>query len=319
MAATLSIIAGGNVDREYEHPCGLLVTLGRSRTNDVLVRDPKASRSHALVRCLGDGNYYLIDMGSANGTFVNERRVVVPHALSPKDKIRIGDHVLEFRSDETIPEVELDEDDLAETQSTMLTFGSVVHKITVLVSDIRGYTSLSEQMNVSRLADMLGRWFAVASEIVELNRGVVDKFLGDAVMVRWLTEHMEPEETVIAALKTAHELNQAAAQFNTDFPDLPLPLRIGVGINTGQAVVGTLGSVRGRDYTAVGDAVNLAFRFENATKELNTDVVLGPDSYELLPNTIWKKGLCSVSVKGKEKPITVCALSFSDLAIIVPD
>ena len=319
MAATptLNIISGINIDREYEYPCGLLVTIGRSRTNDILLSDPKVSRSHALVRCLGDGNYYLIDMGSTNGTFVNKKRVVTPQPLAPSDKIHIGDHVLEFRSKDDFLDSELKEEDLDETQSTVVSFGSVIHQITVLVTDIRGYTSLSELMPVNRLADMLGKWFGVVSEIVEQNQGVIDKFIGDAVMVRWLTEYMEPEEIVVAALKTAYALNKASNQFNLQFPNLPHPLRIGVGINTGQAVVGTLGSVR--DYTAIGDAVNLAFRFETCTKELNTDVVLGPDSYKLLPDTAWKKGCCSVFVKGKEQPITVCALSFADLAGVVPE
>jgi adenylate cyclase len=70
----------------------------------------------------------------------------------------------------------------------------------------------------------------------------------------------------------------------------------------------------GRDFTVLGDAVNLAFRFEKATKVLQRDLVIGPDSYQYLPQEIWAKHLVAVSVKGKDKPVTICALTFEDLA-----
>ncbi|OGV63354.1 MAG: hypothetical protein A3K18_04510 [Lentisphaerae bacterium RIFOXYA12_64_32] len=299
--------------------CGAMLTIGRSRTNDVLLHDSKVSRTHALIRCLGDGNYYLTDAGSANGTFVNDARIVVPRALVNADRIRVGDHIMEFMTDQEAPVEESDEEETGETKSTLLTFGSVVHRITVLVSDIRGYTLMSEKMPVHRLADMLGRWFGSCSEIVARHGGVVDKFIGDAVMVRWLSDAADNDETVLLALRTAHAMNLASQQFNAEFPDLPGLFRIGVGINTGQAVVGSLGSVHGRDYTAVGDAVNLAFRLESSTKELRTDVVLGPDSYKRLPKAVWEQNLRSIAVKGKEKPVTVCTFSFDHLAIVVPE
>ena len=80
-------------------------------------------------------------------------------------------------------------------------------------------------------------------------------------------------------------------------------------VGSGQHVMGA-----GRDYTALGDAVNLAFRLESASKDLNTDVVVGPDSYKLLSSEIWVNNLKSVTVKGKEKPVTACALTFKELA-----
>lgn len=83
-----------------------------------------------------------------------------------------------------------------------------------------------------------------------------------------------------------------------------------MGINTGRAVLGNVGGSIGRDYTAIGDAVNMAFRIEAATRTLNTDIVLGKDSYKHLPESVWKGKTHKINVKGKSTEIDVCALNF---------
>lgn len=300
-------------DGEREYSCGGTVTIGRLDTNDIALSDPKVSRNHALLRSLGDGKYYLMDTGSANGSFVNGKRVVVPLALNDADEIKIGDHVLIFHHEPDSVDISAQEDPATQT---VLAVGNVVQRITVLVIDIRNYTPLSEQIPVSLLATVLGCWFSAANEIVEKNDGVVDKYIGDAVMVRWVMDRRDPDraKSVKAALTTAHDMNLASETVSKDFPDLPYPLKIGAGINTGQAALSSTDASGRRDFTALGDSVNLAFRLESATKTLNTDVVLGPDSYKHLPNDVWENNLQSITVKGKEKPITVCALTFEQAA-----
>ena len=308
MSATLQIQSAGE---EAVYACGKVTTLGRVETNDVVLPDPKVSRSHALLRILGDGRYYLIDLGSANGTLVNGKRIVAPVMLNDGDEITLGEHVLAFGFQ---PEsVDINDSD-AMAKRTILSVGHVEQRATILVMDIRNFTPLSEQVSPSFLAAVVGCWFRVAGEVTDKNGGEVDKYTGDGAMIRWRTDIRTKDTSVMAALTTAHEMNQATAAISKDFPDLPSPLRIGAGVNTGQAALGRVGSGTGRDYTALGDAVNLAFRFEEATKALNKDIVIGPDACKYLPEDLWQGRQEPVLVKGKDKPIPVCALTFEELA-----
>ena len=303
-------------DDPVDHVCGPLLTMGRGSNNDVHLSDPTASRNHALIRRLGDGNYYLVDMGSSNGTFVNGQRIVTPHALEDADQIQIGDCLIVFMRE--TGSVSSDEFKADSGESTTVNFGATLHRITVLVTDIRGFSEISEQMPARRLAELLGQWFARIAETVQIQQGVIDKFIGDAVMVRWLVEARAAGETVMAALRTAMAMDVASRSLQEEFPDLPGPLRVGVGINTGEAVVGTVGTAQAGDYTAVGDSVNLAFALESSTKKLGSDVVLGQESYALLPPGVYEDHLKTISVKGKKGRVTVCSLTFEELAALLP-
>jgi len=318
MSATLKINENGEIT---EFNCDQLATIGRSKACDIRVTDPKASRSHAIVRLLGDGRYYIVDMGSANGTMLNDKRVVIPSALSNNDQIRLGKAILVFTQEESKAEIST-EDTLDLDPVTRLTTGAEFKHITILVSDIRNYTSMSEKMPVDKLAKLLAAWFRQVGRIVDGNGGTVDKYIGDAVMVRWLTSEDKTDTSaipsVIPALKTAHELNKATHDLNSRFTDLPYPIKIGVGINSGEAVLGNVGGDNRRDYTALGDSVNLAFRLESSSKSLQTDIVIGPDSYKQLDESVWSNRLQSIKVKGKEDAISVCTLSFDDLDSTIP-
>ncbi len=138
----------------------------------------------------------------------------------------------------------------------------------MLVADIRDYSSISEQLPMDLLAKLLGEWFRSVNDVIETNEGGVDKFIGDAVMACWLINGKNPEKDVRNTLKAAYELHVATELINQSYPQLQKPLQIGVGINTGEAIVGDVGSGRLQDYTVLGDSVNLAFRLEKATKEL---------------------------------------------------
>jgi len=114
-------------------------------------------------------------------------------------------------------------------------------------------------------------------------------------------------------LKAAYELYVVTELINQSYPQLQKPLQIGVGINTGEAMVGDLGSGRLQDYTVLGDSVNLAFRLEKASKELKTDLVISANSFSYLPRHFWDNRLSSISVKGKDEPVRVCMLKFPEL------
>lgn len=298
--------------------CGELVTIGRSEKNDVTLNHSTVSRSHVLLRRLGDGKYYVMDMGSMNGTFVNDKRVVVPAALNEGDTIRIGGFTLHVHLIEE-PSEEAADLDSSDGESTMYANDHMLRELTILVVDVRDYTPMSEEIPAVLLASVMGSWFRSANEVVARNAGVVDKFIGDAVMVRWMTGDggLTTKDCVMAALRTALEIEQASEAVNTEFPELPKPLRVGAGINTGRAILGNVGANSRRDYTALGDAVNAAFRFEKATKTLKRDLVAGPKSYKHFRSVIDESCLREVTVKGKGKPIPVCALTYEELARIL--
>ncbi len=317
MPASVKVTLSG---QEMEFPCGMLETIGRVDTNDIPVPDPRISRSHAVIRYLGDCKYYIMDVGSANGTFLNGQRVVIPAALNDGDKIGVGDHELIFHQEMEPEEQRVDDPNALDATPTIVTNKRQVQLITILVADIRGYTVMAEEIPVNTLANILGKWFKTVSEIVEKNGGMIDKLIGDAVMVRWQTTKEEMRDSVVSALKTAWGLYAASLDLTDEFThELPYPLKIGVGINTGRAMLGNVGASNLRDYTAVGDAVNLAFRFETASKQLEKDVVIGPDSYDQVKEIVVPERKQSVTVKGKVRPIDICALSFEELGEVIEE
>jgi adenylate cyclase len=294
------------IARDGEHAeisCRAVMTLGRDKNSDITINDPQASRNHAVLRLLGADDYYLIDSGSANGSFVNERRIATPVKLNDGDKVRIGSAELVFHQekDQTRREEPGQE-------ATLVMASLSIKQITILVSDIRGFTTLSEEVPINTLSKLMSEWFRLVSDGVAQLNGDIDKFIGDCVYARW-EAGADPADSVYAALRAAQRIHEITRQLNGAYPELPRPLQIGVGINTGAAAVGV-----GRDNTAIGDAVNTTFRLESSSKELHTDVVLGESAYRLLPPQWWSGRTRRVTVKGKKDPVEVCAITFDQLA-----
>jgi adenylate cyclase len=302
-------------EEEKEIPCAPLLTIGRVPPNDIVVHHPKVSRNHALIRMLQPGDYYVFDTGSTNGTLLNGKRVVTPTLLANGDVITIEDTTLTYQALEAVA-ADDDADEATCAQMTMASsMADLTSEITILVCDIRSYTYLSEKMPTKDLAQMIAKWFKMATEVIEGHAGTIDKFIGDAVMVRWTINNKDVKESVTQALKVAKELNEMSLQINQLFATtLPIPFRVGVGINTGAAALGSLGGAGYREFTALGDAVNMAFRFESETRNLNKDVVVGIDSCTHLPKEIWEKAMIPVTVKGKTEPVAVWPLTFAELA-----
>lgn len=306
-------------DEERDIACLSLMTVGRTPPNDIVVPHPKVSRSHAIIRMLKEGEYYLVDVGSTNGTFLNGRRVVTPVQLKNGDAIAVEDCVLTFL-DRVAPEPrELDpEEEEAQLTVTMSSLDIEMVEITFLVCDIRNYTPISESMPPNELAALMARWFKQATAVIESCSGTIDKFIGDAVLVRWpIRAGQDVRRSVVSALTVAKRLNEVCAQVSAQYTRLPFPFRVGVGINTGKAVLGSIGGSGYREYTAIGDAVNMAFRFESESKALGKDIVIGADSYTHLPQTLWEGALQTVTVKGKSEPASVWALGFGEVGAVL--
>lgn len=280
------------------------MTIGRDKKNHVVLPDPLVSRNHAIIQLLGADDFYLIDSGSANGCHLNGKRIATPVMLNNGDHIAIGSTMIQYHQ---VKEQQPEEEHGMEDETTVVVNNMDIKQITILVSDIRGFTSLSEEIPIKTLTRIMSDWFRLISECVQAHNGIVDKFIGDCVYARWESGRDE-EAAIIQTLRTALAIHNITNSLNDQHTSLPRPLTIGVGINTGQAAVGV-----GLDNTAIGDAVNLAFRLESASKGLNTDLVLSESSYRYLPTAVWQGQTKEISVKGKKAPIQVLGLDFSTL------
>lgn len=284
-------------------PCKAVLTLGRDKNSDIVIIDLLASRNHAMIRRLGHSDYYLIDSGSSNGSFVNSHRVAIPRLLKTGDRIQIGGSELVFEQEHK----QEDRMDTISMEETIISDSPVIRQITVLVADIRGFTSLSESVNIRTLTRMMTNWFHNVTDVISNHGGIVDKFIGDCVFARWESD-LNEAQSVIKALQAALLINEVTEELNKNSAEVSEKLRVGVGINTGAASMGI-----GHDATAMGDAVNIAFRLESATKVLGTDIVMSESSYSSLPQDCMAGEKQHIRVKGKRDVLRICSLHFEDV------
>lgn len=190
---------------------------------------------------------------------------------------------------------------LKKTSSAELSFKGEKRVITILFSDIRGFTSISEKMKPEELVDFLNKYLSSMTDIIMEKRGVVDKYIGDAIMAFWGAPLSEEAHAKVAC--------EAALAMKSRLAELSISgLAIGIGINTGEVVVGNMGSTRRVNYTVIGDAVNAASRLEGLNKEYGTMVIIGEATYNEIKNDFVCRELDLIKVKGKSKPIRIYEL-----------
>ena len=277
--------------------------IGRNADCDLILDDPKVSRNHALIQHNGKDTYYIIDIASRNGCYVNTKRITAPSVLKNGDQIRIGDTHFEFVLEES-KQLTLDPNETL--VSTMNIAELDVQEITILVADIRRFTTLTESLPITELTMIMNRWFMDVTDCISDFNGVLDKFIGDSVYARWNTLD-DPFEPVINALRSAIRLHAISEQMNKEFTEIPFPIKIGVGINTGTAALAI-----GTESTAMGDAVNLAFRLEDQSKTIGRNIVMSENSYQHLPDLEWDDRKMEIFVKGKSEAITIVGIDFPE-------
>jgi adenylate cyclase len=291
-------------------------TVGRGDDNNFVLPDRWISRNHAMLQRMETGEFYLIDLGSRNGSFVNGRRVSVPVTLHNGDRLTFGQTELEFYT----PDIEQVADHSSiggDSQEFTATATLHVRRlISVLVVDIRNFTVMTRQIDEKVLSEVIGTWFRCAGDIIREYGSWVDKYIGDAVMAVWIhgAQGVSHEEMmrIAHALSALHKMT---SKLHERYP-LPFPLRIGAGLNTGYAMVGNTGTGDRPDYTALGDTVNAAFRLESSTKQIGMDVALGETTYEYLTEegigtSLFKQE--TVNLKGYDVPTITYAGTFDEL------
>ena len=222
-------------------------SFGRSAKNTMVLDSPKISRRHAIINVQNVGEFWLIDLGSSNGTFLNKRRVHKPVRLCDQDQIIIGDFVFTFRQ----PIVVTNEYQSTFIERTIREIENVA--CWLLVADIENFTPLSRSLTSDKLATLIGGWGATCKEIIEAHEGMIDKYLGDGFFAYW-REDKDAAKNVADALAP---LRQAQAK---NEPRFRLALHFGLVAIGGVPSMG--------EESLMGKDVNFVFRMEKLAGSL---------------------------------------------------
>jgi adenylate cyclase len=176
--------------------------------------------------------------------------------------------------------------------------------LTVLFSDVRGFTSISEQLSPTDLASFINEYLTSMSQVIRDHGGTLDKYIGDAIMAFWGAPVQEPRHALMgvkAALAMKAELTHLRARFQArGWPDI----MIGIGLSSGDMTVGDMGSQVRKAYTVMGDAVNLGSRLEGLTKHYGAWILVPQRTVDECPEVVFRE-IDKVRVKGKDEPITI--------------
>lgn len=205
--------------------------------------------------------------------------------------------------------------DVLAGDSAQVHTGGEKRPITVIFTDIRGFTTISENLQPQSVVALLNEYFEAMTEVIVRNGGTVDKFEGDALMA-FFEEKTGLSGQAVRAAQSALDMRTALGKLKANWQNAgPLPggevrpdIDFRVGISTGEAVVGNIGSSRHLQYTVIGDIVNLGSRLESANKKYHTSIMLAEASYEAVRDVYDCRFLDMIRVKGKEKPVKVYEL-----------
>ena len=254
-----------------------------------------------MIRRQNDGFWYF-DLGSINGSYINGRRVTTSQLLVSGNVIQIAG--VHFRFDGGVARRDGNEGHSMADQ----TIAEVRSRNAVLlVSDLWNFTTLSEKLTPDQLAPIIGTWYARTEAILDRHGATLDKFLGDCVLAYWLDTSVSSR---LSALKAAYEMSRACDAVQREHRQIiePTGLTFGSGAAVHMGAV-AYGSFSSREFTLLGDPVNLAFRLESLTRTLNRPILVSAD---LLAG--WADGssyctsLGSHPVKGRDQLVEVHAL-----------
>ncbi|MEA3340653.1 MAG: adenylate/guanylate cyclase domain-containing protein [Chloroflexota bacterium] len=190
---------------------------------------------------------------------------------------------------------------LSRSREAPLELGGEQREITVLFIDVRGFTTFSENLSPRRVVDVLNRHLACMAEVVLEHGGMVDKFTGDGLMALFGAP-LPSRDHALRAVRAAVALQACAREVNNDDA-----LRYGIGIHTGEAVVGNVGSQRRLDYTAIGDTVNLSCRLESVAAP--GQILVSRATYEQVRGEVQAREIGPISVKGRQEAVVVYEVS----------
>lgn len=253
-------------------------SIGRSASNTVALESPKASRRHCIINLQNVGEFWLIDLGSSNGTFLNKRRVHHPVRLCDLDLITVGDTPFIFRQPEKITS------ELRTTIAEQTIRETANIPVWLLVADIENFTPLSRSMESDKLALLVGSWVASCKTIVEDHHGEIDKYLGDGFLAYWHDDEKSAEH-VAAGLTKLKPLQTAEPRFR-------LVLHYGLVSSGGLRSMG--------EESLMGKEVIFVFRMEKLAGSLGIHLLASAGAEEKLGGAVPSQSAGSHELKGFE-------------------
>jgi adenylate cyclase len=255
------------------------LSIGRSAKNVLVLDSPKVSRRHAIINVQNVGEFWLIDLGSSNGTFLNKRRVNQPVQLCDQDQIGIGDNIFTFRQP-------LEISDVFRSTFAERTIRQIENvPCWLLVADIENFTPLSRSLTSDKLAELIGGWVASCKEVIEAHQGAIDKYLGDGFFAFW-REDESAAKNVAAAIE---RLKQAQAR---NEPRFRLALHFGLVAIGGVPSMG--------EESLMGKDVNFVFRMEKLAGSLGIAVLTSASGKEKLNDFVKAESAGAHELKGFE-------------------
>jgi len=254
-------------------------SLGRAALNSLVLESPKVSRLHAIIHLESAGAFWLIDLGSSNGTFLNNRRIHEPVRLHDQDQITIGGNLFVFRQ----PRKDSGEHIIGGPVLTLQEMENL--PCWLLVADIKNFTRLSRRMASDKLATLVSSWLAMCKEIIDGHQGAVNKYLGDGILAYWRDDDDAPENivAVIAALKKAQTRPGPRFRFIVHY---------------GSVAIGGVASMR--EESLMGSEVNLAFRLEKLAASLGEACGISDTAHAQLKELVPARLLGNYELKGFE-------------------
>jgi len=181
--------------------------------------------------------------------------------------------------------------------------GGELREVTILISDIRGFTSMSEKKEPAEIVAMLNEYFEVMVDVLFRAQGTLDKYVGDEIMALFGAP-VDMPDGALQAVRCAVEMQKALREFNrTRIAENQDEIKIGIGINTGMVITGAIGSSRTLQYTAIGDPVNTASRLCSVAK--SGEIILSENTMRLVSPFVEAQSLTPVKVKGKEQELKI--------------
>ena len=184
-------------------------------------------------------------------------------------------------------------------------------EMTILFSDLADFSSLSEKLSPAALVKLINRYFTVMSECIRAEQGIIDKYIGDAIMAYWGPPFISEEEQAAAACRAALRQRDAMAKLRNELPELlglrrDVPeLHLRIGLASGEVVVGNIGSDTARSYTVMGDVVNLASRLESVNKEYGTTILISENTMRMADRVVECREVDRIIVKGTSEPVQI--------------
>jgi adenylate cyclase len=279
--------------------------IGRSQDATIRLDDNGISRQHATIRREGR-LYWITDLGSANGSFVNDVALSSSRALRNGDRIQLGTLMLQFEQDDSGSTQEMIG---GKTQMLRTAVSLPVKTVqaTLLVGDLKNFTNISSQLTAEEVASMLREWYADCESILKPRGAVIDKFIGDGVFAYWPASDLDTRRRAIEAamlLSRAEASHSATRKWLAE--NKGITVQCNIGLNVGPVALGAMG--RGVN-TAVGEAVNITFRIESLTRKLDQPVLASAAFINGLPEAgSMFQPAGTHPVKGQPDPVEVYGL-----------